>query len=211
MIKAFIHEDDEDELIANTYVMGKPGGSCLVVDLGDSSDKIVDFVKANYKKVSALLLTHAHFDHIRGVSHFLASFDYKIPVYLEENDYVMLMTKSMNGSGKNGVECDFDPILVKDNQELVFGDSKIKVIHTPFHTPGSACFLSEEDNALFTGDTLFKGSIGRDDLPGGEPDKVSSSLKKLLSLSDILVCYPGHGEITSLGKEKKTNQFLLGL
>jgi hydroxyacylglutathione hydrolase len=211
MIKAFIPKDDEDELIANTFVLGKSDQGCLVIDLGDESDKIVTYVKSQYKKCMGILLTHAHFDHIRGLTHFLSKFDYPIPVYIHADDYLMLMDPKLNGVSGEGVEINVDPKLVKDEEILTFDDTKIKVIHTPFHTAGSVCYLSEEDNALFTGDTLFKGSVGRDDFKGSEPEKMSSSLKKLIGLSDMLVCYPGHGEITNLGQEKKTNPFLADL
>ncbi|MCI2068144.1 MAG: MBL fold metallo-hydrolase [Bacilli bacterium] len=209
MIKAFRHDDDVDELICNTYVVGRRGKPCIVIDMGDKTDNVENYIKANNTKVLGLLLTHAHFDHIRGVKHFLNSFDYSIPVYLEEEDYEMLMTDSMNGAEEEHekLNIDFDPVLVKDEQVLTFGELKIKVIHTPFHTQGSSCFLSEEDNALFTGDTLFKGSIGRTDFQGGDAQEVFPSLMKLKALSDLLVCYPGHGGITKLGEEKKNNPF----
>jgi len=206
MIKGFIHEDnDEQFLVANTFILGKGGQDCIVFDCGDRSDTVPDYCKANFKKVLGILITHAHFDHIRGISHFLSCFNnQKIPVYIHEDDYEMLMNTDLNG----GVEIDFDPILVKDDQILTFDSTNIKVIHTPFHTPGSVCYLSEEDNALFTGDTLFKGSIGRSDLPLGDSTKVEDSLKKFETLSDMLVCYPGHGPVTNLGSEKKNNPYL---
>jgi hydroxyacylglutathione hydrolase len=210
MIKAFRADEDPDELIANTYVLGQKGKNCLIVDLGDKSDKIERFVKNDFRKVVGILLTHAHFDHIRGVSRFLRSFDYSIPVYLHEDDYEMLMTDAMNGSLNNHekINVDFDPVLVKDGQILTFGDTSIKVIHTPFHTQGSVCYLDVEDNALFTGDTLFKGSIGRTDMPGGDEEMIVPSLLKLKGLSEMLVCYPGHGGITTLKEEKENNPFL---
>ncbi len=204
MIKGFIYPEDGPMLIANTYVLGKTGQGCIIIDCGDRSNTVSDYIKANFKNLLGILITHAHYDHIRGISHILEAFpNTKIPVYIEEHDYEMLMDKDLNG----GVDIDFDPVLVKDGDVITFGDTKIKVIHTPFHTPGSSCYLSEEDNALFTGDTLFKGSIGRTDMKLGEPDKVKSSMEKLYSLSDLLCCYPGHGGVTNLGNEKKTNPF----
>jgi hydroxyacylglutathione hydrolase len=210
MIKAFRHDDDPDELICNTYILGRKDGACLVVDIGDKSNTVIDYIKANYKKVLGILVTHAHFDHVRGISHFLDSFKGQdIPVYLEEEDYEMLMNDRLNGSAeeKEALKVNYDVTLIKDGQVLTFGDTKIKVIHTPFHTQGSVCYLSEEDNALFTGDTLFKGSIGRTDFEGGDEKEIVPSLMKLKDLSDLLVCYPGHGPITKLGEEKKTNPF----
>lgn len=208
MIKAFRHEDDIDELVANSYVIGKTGGACLIVDMGDDGNGEIKYIKANFKKVAAVFLTHAHIDHFRGVGHLLQSFaNQDIPVYLHEDDYLTLMDSSSSLAPK-GFEVSFDPVLVKDDQLLEIGDEKIKVIHTPFHTPGSCCYLMEEENALFTGDTLFKGSIGRTDLPKGDAEAVVPSLMKLKRLSSLLVCYPGHGDITKLDNEKKNNPFL---
>lgn len=209
MIKAFIPENDIDEIIANTYVLGQHDKGCVVVDLGNPSEKISDYVKNNFKKCWGILLTHAHLDHTRAVDAFLSRFDYDIPVYLHEDDYEMLMDDSLSGAadGEHYVP-NFDPKLIKDNQILNFGDAKIKVIHTPFHTRGSVCYLSEEDNALFTGDTLFAGSVGRTDLPGGDENAMIPSLMKLKELSDFLAVYPGHGKTTNLGFEKKNNHFL---
>ena len=97
-----------------------------------------------------------------------------------------------------------------DEDEIDFKNGYVfKVISTPFHTNGSVCFLSEKENALFTGDTLFKGSIGRTDLPKGNERLISSSLKKLLKLDDNLKIYPGHGDETTLKKEKENNIYLL--
>src|SRR5574344_1927665 len=137
MIKAFRHDDDIDELVANSYVIGKSGSSCIVIDMGDDGTGEIDYIKANYKKVAAVLLTHAHFDHFRGVGHFLQAFsDQSIKVYLEEEDYPVLMDNSLS-LADSGFEPSFDPVLVKDGQILTIGDEKIQVIHTPFHTPGS--------------------------------------------------------------------------
>lgn len=207
MIKAFKEENDFDELVANTYVVGV-GDDCIVVDLGKCSQRLIDYINHTYKKVLGILLTHAHVDHIRGVVPFLKHFNYDIPVYLHGDDYEMIVNPSLASAGMDTPDTNFDPQLVKDDEILEFNDLKIKVIHTPFHTKGSVCYLDEEDNALFTGDTLFKESIGRTDLYGGDSSSVYPSLTKLICLNEMLVCFPGHGSVTTIKAEKANNPFL---
>lgn len=210
MIKAFNFENS-NQLAANTYVLGKNGGGCIIFDLGSTSNLVADFVKKNFKKVYAIMLTHGHLDHIRGVNNFLKVFP-KTPVYIHEDDFNMLVDEKINGQIFNEeiLEWNFEPILVKDGEVISFDDYKIEVIHTPFHTLGSVCYLSKEDNALFTGDTLFKNSIGRYDFSNSDPDKIQESLLKLSKLNELLVCYPGHGPITSLRQEMENNPYFRG-
>ncbi len=214
MVKAFLNPDGEKDFSANTYVLGKIGGSCLIIDLGMQSDELFAYVKKHYEKCSGILLTHAHFDHIRGVSAFLKRFPGKsIPVYLHPNDKALIDDPEQNASIMTGekVRGNFVTLDIEDGETLDIKDFHIQVIHTPFHTKGSVCYLSNDDNALFTGDTLFKNSIGRSDLVVSEPEKIEPSLRKLLSLRDTLVVYPGHGPLSNLGAEKKNNPFLSSL
>lgn len=210
MIKAF-NFDNSYPLASNTYVLGKKGAGCIIFDLGIASNEIIDFVKKNFTLVHAIMLTHGHLDHVRGVNKFLKSFP-KTPVYIHKDDYEMLVDTKINGSifNENIEDIDYDPILVEDNQIIDFGEFKIQVIHTPFHTKGSVCYLSSEDNALFTGDTLFKQGIGRYDFSNSVPSKIQSSLIRLSKLNELLVCYPGHGSITSLKQEMETNPYFRG-
>lgn len=211
MVKIFRFDNDTKEFSANTYIIGKIGSFCLVVDLGSTSKEIYEYIDNHYDRCLGVLLTHAHFDHIRGLTKFLRHFNYDIPVYLSEADLPLLTDSTSNFSKSQGedVKVNIDPVTVKDGDELVFKkEMHVKVIATPFHTEGSVCYLFDDDNALFSGDTLFKDSIGRSDLATSDPDKVIPSLKKLMKLRDTLVVYPGHGDITRLGEEKKNNPFL---
>mgnify|MGYP002515261098 CR=1 FL=1 len=209
MIKAFNFENDVNEFSANTYIIGKKDENCLIVDLGTTSDVIINYVKKNFKSVSGILLTHAHLDHIRGVNNFLKAFP-KTPVYISKLDAPLLNEQNkFYDLFQEKVPLQNYPLnFVNDGDVLNFKNYIVKVIATPFHTKGSVCYLFSEDNALFTGDTLFKGSIGRTDLYYSEPNKIYESLAKLSKLPSQLVCYPGHGLITTLKEEKESNPYL---
>jgi glyoxylase-like metal-dependent hydrolase (beta-lactamase superfamily II) len=215
MIKAFSFENNAKEFSANTFVLGKVGEPCIVIDLGNTGDEVEKYIKDSHMgKLLAVLLTHGHFDHIRGLSKLLDTFGEKTPVYMNKADEDLLADPEKNcslGFSSSPIMADLNPIFVKDGEILTLGENKLKVIFTPFHTLGSVCYFSKEDNALFTGDTLFKDSIGRTDVPTSDPNLVNESLKKLLALPDMLVCYPGHGAVTKLGYEKRNNPYLKNL
>ncbi len=207
MIKTFNYNDSYTEFSACTYIVGKTKGPCVIIDLGTTSDDVINYIKQHYSICEAIILTHGHFDHIRGIPKFLASFP-GTKVYIHEKDAKLLSDSYLNGGMTNGeedVKLSINPIKFKDEDTLEFKCETFKVIHTPFHTMGSCCFLDEDDNALFTGDTLFKGSIGRTDLPTSQAELIKPSLRKLIDLSDFLVCYPGHDDATLLGNEKRNN------
>ena len=211
MVKVFQYDENQKEFSSNTYVIGKIGGSCLIVDLGSTSDEIYSYIESHYEKVEAILLTHAHFDHIRGIPAFLKHFKNKnIPIYLAEEDKLLLTSPDKNSSFMTGekVSVKVDIIPVEDGEQLSFKAGKVKVIKTPFHTEGSVCYLMEDDNCIFTGDTLFKNAIGRYDCETSDSNKISSSLNKLKELCDWLVVYPGHGPKTNIITEKKNNPYM---
>lgn len=214
MVKVFRFDESQKELSANTYVIGKIGGSCLVIDPGTKSNELYQYIEQHYEKINAILLTHAHFDHIRGIPDFLKHFKTKnVPIYLHPLDKPLLNNPVSNFStmiGEN-VVVNIETIDIQDEEILEFKDYQVKVIHTPYHTEGSVCYLVEDDNCLFTGDSLFKGSIGRYDCATSDPNKIDSSLEKLLTLSNYLTVYPGHGEMTRLGNEKENNPYLARL
>lgn len=213
MVKVFRFDGDTREFSANTYVIGKIGHNCIVVDLGTTSDDVYDYVSSQYEGVAAILLTHAHYDHIRGVSSFLKKLKKPAPVFLSPADIELLSHPELNCSKRNGenVTGSFQVVTFRDQEFLPINNIRVQVIATPFHTRGSVCYLFPDENALFTGDTLFAGSIGKVETPTGNPMQVNSSLGKLQGLSDTLVVYPGHGAITRLGTEKETNPFMIAL
>ena len=190
----------------NTYLITK-GDKAVVVDPGLGFDTILDEV--NKYNVIAILITHAHVDHIDGCGMIDA------PIYVGNDDLSNFtdLTKSlyyMTGIKPTYNASKLNLIGVSDNDIINIEDFSFKVIHTPGHTMGSCCYLYYDN--LFSGDTLFSGSIGRVDFPGGSMKKMKESLKKLKTIcSDDTVVYPGHDEKTTFKTEKKTNMYLINL
>ena len=198
-----------DDLVSNTYVLADDELKCIVIDPGKDNDKLIEFIEKNNFKLAAILLTHGHIDHIRGVDR-LAS-KYKVDAYIHILDEEMLLNPILNLSSqmneKRIVHANIKTIA--DKEELNLFKEKILVIHTPFHTKGSVCYYVPNKKALFTGDTLFKESIGRDDLPNSDPSKINESLNKIKKLPIDLTIYPGHGPNTTLESELLNNHFLI--
>ena len=211
MVKTFFERDDI--LTSNTYVIGKINKNCVIVDLGNYDSSIISYVKENYNLVEGILLTHGHYDHIQAVDSFLKEFNYGIPVYISIFDKDLLTDPSLNCStlSNKQVRVDFTPTYIKDEKDINLGSFNIKPIFTPYHTSGSICYLLPDENALFTGDSLFKLSIGRTDLPTSDINKLNKSLSKLFKLSKYLTIYPGHGEISNLEYEISNNPYLISI
>ena len=194
-VKAFTYEGFF-ELNANTYVLIDESDNCIIVDPGKDNNEVIDFIKESELKPRAILLTHGHFDHIRGVDLLVKAFD--IPVYINGEDEKFLKDPHLNCSDRfsrenviinSGVE------TFKDGDVLNILSEPIKVIGTPFHTPGSSCFYLKDNKILLSGDTLFKNGIGRTDFPLSDERLIDSSLKKLLFIPDDVKMYSGHGDV----------------
>ncbi|MBM7650054.1 glyoxylase-like metal-dependent hydrolase (beta-lactamase superfamily II) [Bacillus ectoiniformans] len=199
-------------LQTNCYVLSNKENECIIFDPGAEGDKLVQWLKANKLTPLAVLLTHAHFDHIGAVDAVRDAYD--APVYLHKKERNWLKDPAMNGSqffkmGKiSGRGADH---LLEDETELTIGSFTFKLFHTPGHSPGSISFYFEEGGAVFAGDTLFMGSIGRTDLKGGNHELLIKSIHDhLLSLPEETVVLPGHGPATSIGQEMDHNPFLNG-
>lgn len=182
----------------------------LIVDPGNDANKIKAEIEASGIEPEAILITHAHYDHIGAVEELRS--DYDIPVYISPVEQEWLTDPKLNFSGLMHHNDMLDIIvqpaehLFENYQEYEFGDLKFKVVPTPGHSPGSVSFVF--DDFVVTGDALFSGSIGRTDLPfGNRQDLLQSIQTELFTLPDHFKAYPGHREPTTIGKEKKTNPF----
>jgi len=156
-----------------------------------------------------VLLTHGHFDHVFGAARTAAG--YGIPVYMDPKEAEVLDRNddATRGFGFTPVDRNFETIDIKEGDVLHFGQTDLTVISTPGHTPGGVCFHDEKDKVLLSGDTLFAGSIGRTDLPGGDYDKlIVSIMDKIMGLDGDTDVLPGHGRPTNIGYERTHNPFL---
>ncbi|MFI3331388.1 MAG: MBL fold metallo-hydrolase [Rikenellaceae bacterium] len=198
----------------NTYVLMDDTKECIVVDAGNYSAKednaLINYIRDNELKPVMALNTHGHVDHILGVS--FVKQEFNVPFAMHSDDMSIL-----NSSKEHGAMYGFDvkqipsvEIDLKDKTEVSFGETVLKIIHTPGHTPGGVCIFVEQQNILITGDTLFKESIGRTDLPGGDYYAIMDSIiNKIIPLGDEVKFYPGHGPASSLGHETLNNPFVV--
>lgn len=198
-----------DDLVSNTYVLADEDSQCLIVDPGKGNDKLIEFIEKHELKPVAILLTHGHIDHIRGVNRLMDK--YHIDAYIHYLDEEMLKDPYLNLSIQMEAPLTINKNIktINDNDELNLFKEKIKVIHTPFHTKGSVCYYLSDKKMLFTGDTLFKESVGRDDLPNNDRHSRVESLKKIKKLPVDVTIYPGHGPNTTLESELLNNHFLI--
>ena len=193
----------------NCYIAkNKETGEALIIDPADSPSKIELKVNAMGARPVAVLLTHGHFDHIMGVE--AVREKYQIPVYACRQEEEMLREPSVNMTDQMWKSCSIRPdVFLDDLQVFEAAGFSIQMIHTPGHTKGSCCYYLKEEGVLFSGDTLFCGSVGRTDFPGGSASQIRNSLHRLLAaLPDDTSVYPGHDTSTTIGYEKRYNPFV---
>ena len=198
----------------NTYVLWDETNECVVIDAGNSSpleDAALDnFIAEHGLKPVLAANTHGHFDHTLGVEHLKQR--YGIPFALSSKDAFLLENAATSGS-IFGVKVGAMPTVERDldgEQEIRFGKTSLRVLRTPGHTPGHVAFFDEGSKSLFTGDTLFRESIGRTDLPGGDYSWIMRSiLDVLVPLGDEVHVYPGHGPESTIGHEVLYNPFIV--
>lgn len=181
----------------------------MVIDPGDEIDQILALLKKHNLQVRQIVITHAHIDHVGGAMKLRAATG--APILLNQNDYALLKMLDVQAAWlgmKNPGRVDIDR-TVGQADIVKAGYLEGQVIHTPGHTEGSICIYFPLENKLIAGDTLFAGSIGRTDLPGGSFEKIMGSLhNQVLALPDETVVIPGHGPATTIGEERETNPFL---
>lgn len=194
----------------------------VCIDPGDSAEVIADFINRSGFELQAVCLTHAHLDHIGGVSDLHELFP-QAEILLHEADedlyynlpeQPLFMGIPQNQLKALGLEYAAPPTLTRhwqDGEIYAVGELNFKVLHCPGHSPGHVVFVEEQRRKIFGGDCLFAGSIGRTDLPGGNYEQLINSIReKILPLGDDVIVYTGHGEDTTVGRERATNPFLTG-
>jgi len=198
----------------NTYILSDETGECVIIDPGCFSEEeqkqLTDFITENNLKPVRLLHTHLHLDHVFGTRFVHEKYDLK-PEAHHDDEFLIGITKDY--ASQFGVTMDENPPelgnYLNEGDEVNFGNSSLKIIHIPGHSPGGITFYKKNENILIAGDVLFRDSIGRTDLPGGDYDTLINSIKtKLLTLPGETVVYPGHGPATSIEYEKTSNPFL---
>ncbi|MEA2475844.1 MAG: hydroxyacylglutathione hydrolase [Actinomycetota bacterium] len=196
-------------LACNCYIVGDAvTKAAIVIDPGGDATDLVSSIQSRGLVITAIVATHAHFDHVvaaeelrrvTGAPFFLHALDRPLLDWMQESARMFL-----------GIELDAPPDVdreVSEGDSLVAGDVELSVLHTPGHSPGSISLIA--DGAVFSGDTLFQGSVGRTDLPGGDHAALVTAVRnKLFTLDDDLAVYPGHGPATSLGDERRFNPFV---
>lgn len=195
------------KLFTNCYIAAcSQTREAIIIDPGfethTEAAQISKYLENEALKLKFIVNTHGHPDHTCGNG--IVKEKFKVPILIHEGDAHMLGTVAAKFFGfKNSPPAD---VLLKDGDTISFGSLSLKVMHTPGHSPGSISLLGEKE--VFTGDTLFAGSIGRTDLPQGSDKEMKHSLRKLTSLPDFFKVYPGHGPPTAIGEEKANNPFL---
>ena len=185
------------QLETNCYiVINENSLECVVIDPGDEANTILNYLEEHKLKCMAILLTHGHFDHVGAVRELFAETD--CDIYLCPADCAM---PEQMTAGPLCYTCSY-----QEGDILSLAGLSIRVLHTPGHTPGSVCLICED--SLFAGDTLFAGSCGRTDLPGGSWTELARSLSRLRELEAEYTVYPGHGESTTLSSEKRYNPYM---
>jgi hydroxyacylglutathione hydrolase len=198
----------------NGFVVGcERTHEAVVIDPGDEADELLAAVRDRGVDVTHILLTHAHFDHITGVAQVKDALD--VPVYLHRDDLPLYEHAAEQGKMFGFAVRQPPPIdTYYDLSPIHFGDYEVRIHHTPGHCPGGVCLqIGKKDTPgehLFVGDTLFAGSIGRTDLPGGNYGVLMRSITEvLLPLGDASIVHPAHGPDTTIGRERETNPFVL--
>jgi glyoxylase-like metal-dependent hydrolase (beta-lactamase superfamily II) len=198
----------------NTYILYDETKECVIIDPGcyDANEKkmLSSFIEENALKPIYLLNTHCHIDHVLGNRYVFEQYHLKPRIHDKE---AMLLDAAQGYGKMYGIlmEGSPEPIIdLVEHDEIKFGNTTLKILFTPGHSPGSVCFYSADDATVIAGDVLFKQSIGRTDLPGGSMEQLMDSIRtRLLILDDNTEVHPGHGDKTSIGYERNNNPFIL--
>ena len=196
-------------LEVNCYILGdEVSKEAVVIDPGGDEDEILEVLNYNQFQLKLIIDTHGHFDHVDANQPLKEATGARIAIH--EADAQMLdkpSAEAMFFTG-NRLRTSQADILLKENDILTFGQYRLKVLHTPGHTPGGISLVLEDHTYVYVGDLLFAGSIGRTDFPGGDYDALINGVRtKIFPLGDKYTVYPGHGPVTTVGQERKYNPF----
>ena len=200
-----IHTLPLGDYMTNTYIVhGDAATGCAVIDPGYQASTVLAHVAKLGLTVDAVLLTHGHFDHVGAVEEIVNATGCRL--WMSRSDWSQASTPMTSYfyplANRDFTEVDF----CEEGQDISAGGLSFHVMQTPGHTAGSVCYFCE--GSIFSGDTLFAGSCGRTDLPGGDWDTIQASLRRLSSLDGDFTVYPGHGGSTTLAREKKYNPYM---
>lgn len=209
-VKTFIFNPVQE----NTYIVYDQTRETVIIDAGcvfeEEFRQIGTFIEYNNLKIRHLLNTHLHFDHILGNKHIADKYGVLPQAHKSDEFMIDTLGQTLENFGmKLKIQSQQIGTYLTENDIIKFGNSELKIFHIPGHSPGSLCFYSENDEILFSGDTLFRGTVGRTDLPYGDHNILITNIQqKLLTLPDQTVIYPGHGSPTTIGEERKNNPYL---
>lgn len=193
----------------NCYILKDDNSSAgLVIDPGGNPERIMPYIVENGIDVKMIVNTHGHWDHIGAVDELRELLEVKLAIHRQDADMLTSARGNLSAfMGANGVMKPAE-VLLENGDTIEFGSCKLKVIHTPGHTVGGICLYDGAD-VLFSGDTLFYGSVGRTDFPGGSMQELIKSIRNSLAVvADSAVVYPGHGPATNMGEERRSNPYL---
>jgi glyoxylase-like metal-dependent hydrolase (beta-lactamase superfamily II) len=205
--------------LLETLIVGSLGVNCLIIDCGNGEGVVVDpgaepgrviaAVNRSKLKITHVINTHGHFDHVGGNKALLEATGAKLMIHAADEAQLVRAAEVSTMYGLLAENSPMPDMHLEDGMVVTVGTTAIKVIHTPGHTPGGCSLYFADRNLVLTGDTLFADSVGRTDLPGGSHDTLIASIKnKLFALPDDTVVIPGHGPSTTIGKEKRENEWL---
>lgn len=203
LIKSFVKPPIDNN---NYLIIDELSKEAALIDCSCFDDEIITEIEEHYNaKLKYVLLTHGHFDHITGINDL--DEDVKVLMHKADMEWIKELNTYLPMVGMPTMKTPRIDDFIEDGEVIKLGNLEIKVIHTPGHTQGGVCYLI--DNNLFSGDTIFKESVGRCDLPGGNFDQIVESIEnKIFTLSKDTMIYPGHGKTTTVGWEKEHNMFM---
>ncbi len=192
----------------NCYLLFGPEGKAVVIDPGDDADAILNCLEKNQASVESYCITHGHTDHLSALSQLSTSFPAATYMHPRDASWAFTPSNAMPPYYKIPGRLQAPVIPLSDGQILSLAGFECRIIATPGHSAGSVCFHIESAKILFTGDTLFAGSVGRTDLPGGNEELLFASLGKLIALPEETIVLPGHGPRSTIAQEKMSNPYL---